>query len=210
VMTEREQAEHLAYTYLEIEPSAVAAAPKINHLFKHVPNGEAGVWEILEESENVEARRLLEFRNRLTQKQREAVPFEAIVIAAGMTTKHAFGVVSEAIVEHAQDASRLILHAATPEIMATVVKDAKENGGSAAKMLLQATNLVPRPKNTVIIHNGDNVRGNKNQLAVLPSAEDTGRRLGNRFNLEMAIPAAIAAPAEDSFDDEEREEEGAP
>lgn len=205
-MTEREQAEALAYTYLEVSQATVAASPKISHLFKHVPGGEPAVWEILEESDNAEARRLLEFRNRLTQKQLAAVPFEAIVIAAGMTTKHAFGVVSEAIIEHSQDASRLILHAATPAIMEKVVQGAKEHGGSEAKMLLQATNLVPRPKNTVVIHNGDVVKGNKNQVAVLPSPEDTGRRLGNRFNVEMTIPAALPAPVEDVLEEDEMEE----
>lgn len=191
---------------LEVSPEALAAAPKITHLLKHAPNGEAGVWEILEGYDSVEARNLLLARARLNLEQREAVPFEAIVLCTGLTTKRAFGLITEAIVEHSQDAARMILHAATPEIMLKVVENAKNGGGAEAKMLLQATNLVPRPKNTVVIHNGDVVKGNKAQVTVLPNPEDTGRRLGDRFNTEMKIPLQLAAPEPEEYSDEPDDE----
>lgn len=196
-----------AYLFLEIDAARVARAPKVSHLFKHLEGGEDLVWESLAGSESADAQRLMEFRRRLNEKEFGAVPFEAIAIAAGMTTKHAFGVVSEAIVEHSQEASKLILHAAAPAIMQRAVDTAKESGGSEGKMLLQAMNLVPRPRNTFTVVHGDVVKGNKNQVAVLPSSEDTGRRLSNRFNMEMTVPATTIAPAFEEDPDAEDPEE---
>jgi hypothetical protein len=193
-----------AFVYLEITPEAVAAQPRVSHLFKHVPGGETAVWEMLEASSSPEARKLCEFRGRLTQGQRDVVPFEAIAIAAGFATKKAFGIASEAVVEYSQDASKLILHAATPDMMTKAVENAKTlEGAGERKTLLQAVGLVPRPKNSTTIINGDVVKGNKNQVAVLPDPGDTGRRLGSRFMMEMAVPAALPAPAEVDEDPED-------
>lgn len=194
---------------LEVDPAKIAQAPRVSGLFEQLKGGVNRVWEALEASDLPEAMVLVATRRKLTRDQFEAVPFEAIVIAAGMTPRHAFGVASEAMVEYSQDAARMILHAATPDIMAKSVERATSNDGTAdARMLLQASNLVPRPKNTVVIHNGDVVKGNKNQVAVLPNPEDTGRRLGNRFNAEMKIPLALPAPVEEEDLDERDDEAG--
>ena len=94
-MTEVERA---AYVYLEVDPAVVAQAPRVSHLLRHIPGGKPAMWEMLMGSDSPDARKLVEMSQRLTLQQREDVPFEAIAIAAGMTTKHAFGVVSEAVV----------------------------------------------------------------------------------------------------------------
>lgn len=181
-----------AYTYLEIDPATVAAAPRVSHLFKHVPGGEAGIWEMLAGLDSPDARKLIEVKERLNQREFDAVPFEAIAIAAGMSTRHAFGVVSEAVVEHSQDASKLILHAAAPDMMAKAVEHAKGDGVGERKTLLQALNLVPRPRNTITVVNGDVVKGNKASVVVLPEVGDVGRRLGQRFAMEMTLPSLPA------------------
>lgn len=188
--------EQSAYVFLEIDPATVAAAPRVTHLLRYIPGGQAAMWEMLAGSDNPDARKLCVVAARLTTKQLEAVPFEAIAIAAGMSTKHAFGVVSEAVVEFSQDASKLILHAAAPAMMEKAVEHAKSDGVGERKTLLQALNLVPRPRNTITVVNGDVVKGNKQTLAVLPDVADTGRRLGSRFNMEMTLPA-LPAPAQD-------------
>lgn len=198
-----------AYTFLEIEPAVVAAAPRVSHLFRHIPGGEAGVWEMLEACDSPDARKLLEVRHRLTRRQFDAVPFEAIALAAGMSTKHAFGVVSEAVIENSQDASKLILHAAAPEIMQKAVEHAKGDGVVERGKLLQAVGLLPRSKNTTTIINGDVVKGNK-QTLIMPAVADTSRRLGTRFGVEMAqglLPepvqeVTVIEPDEDENDDD--------
>lgn len=192
-MTETEA----AYIFLEVDPALVAVAPKVSHLFKHVPGGEPAIWEMLSGSDSADAAKLLQVKERLTNRQFNTVPFEAIAIAAGMSTKHAFGVVSEAVIEHSQDASKLILHASAPAMMEKAVEHAKADGVGERKTLLQAVGLVPRSRNTVTIVNGDVVKGNKQTLAVLPSVSDAGRRFGQRFGMEMTLPA-IAAPADET------------
>ena len=202
-MTEEEKIteEQKAYVMLEVDQAEVVKVPRVSHLFRHISGGQDRVWEALEASDVVEARKLVEFSRRLTLRQREAVPFEAIAIAAGMTPRHAFGVVSEVMVEYSQDAAKLILHAAAPEMMTKAVQRASAMDGTAdGKILLQALNLVPRARNTFTVVNGDVVKGNKNQVAVLPSTEDVGRRLGSRFNVEMSIPVALPAPPDDDDD----------
>ncbi len=192
VMTPEER----AYIFLEVDPALVAAAPRISHLFEHIPDGEAGVWKLLAGCDNPDARKLLDVRARLVGRELSAIPFEGMAIAAGMSPRHAFGVISEALVEHSQDASRLILQAAVPDIMRKAVEHAKGDGVGERKTLLQAVNLVPRSKNTIVVHNGDVVKGNKATVSVLPPVADVGRRLANRFNMEMTLPA-LAAPVHD-------------
>jgi hypothetical protein len=202
----KDAAEKKAYILLEVDPVAVQQAPKISHHFVHV-GGEAKVWEALEGSDSEEARKLVNVRSRLNQGQRSSIPFEAIAIAAGLTTKRAFGVISEAILESSDEVSALILNANMPTMVQKAVDRAQAFDGTAdAKMLFQAKRFVPVPKGSTTIVNGDVVKGNKNQVAVLPSPEDTGRRLNDRFNMEITVPVAIPAPESDDdgdYDDAE-------
>lgn len=204
-----DELEITAYTFLEVDPDVVAALPRVSHLFQHIPGGEAAVWEMLASSDSADARKLLVVKRRLNTRQFAAVPFEAIALAAGMTPKHAFGVVSEAVVENSQDASKLILHSAAPAMMQKAVEHAKqEDGVGERKTLLQAVGLVPRPRSTTTVVNGDVVRGNKQTLAVLPPVADAGRRFGDRFGREMALPALLPAPEPTDMDYSEEQEDG--
>jgi hypothetical protein len=185
---------------LEVDRNALAKAPRVSHLFQHIEGKEARVWEALEVCESPEAARLVEMRSRLGKLERDAVPFEAIALAAGMTPTKAFGVVSEAIVEYSQAAAKLILQAATPKLMADAVQRGMGPDGTAdGKILLQSVGLLHRPKGNTTVIQGDVVKGNKNTVVTLPSQEDRSRRLTTRFSAEMASPM-IEAPVESAYD----------
>lgn len=201
--------EDAAYVYLEIDRETVEAQPRVSQHFKYV-GGEDRVWEILESSDSPEARKLCAIRSKLTKSQRDQVPFEAFAVAAGLSTKKAFGAVSEALVEYSQDISKLLLHTAAPILMEKAIAHASEaDGVSERKTLLMTVGIVPRPKNSTTVINGDVVKGNKNSVSVLPDPGEIGRKLSSRFMTEMAIPVTLLpAPEADGEDEEEFESSG--
>lgn len=182
---ERDSVEANVYIRLEVDPEVVARAPKVSILFKQA-GGQDKVWEALDLSDSPDARKLVRTRALLNQSERAVAPFEAIALSAGMTTKHAFGVVAEAIIEASQDASRILLHTSMPEVMQASIDHAKKPDGVVdRRMLMQSTGLATRPKGSITVVQGDVIRGNKMQTVLLPASEDLGRQLHDRFALEM-------------------------
>lgn len=199
-----------AYTMLEISPRDVAGQPRIEHLFRRI-GGAPKVWEYLQGSEEPEARKLLEFRARLTVAQTKAIPFEAFCVAAQIPVKRMFGIISEEVMEQSAKATELLAKARHPEVVEATIKRALGEGGTAdAKMLHQAAGFVPTPKNsfTVIRGNVDaRTQQQTNNISVLPPLEETGRRLSNRFNSDMRVPAALPPPDDEGEQDDDDEDE---
>jgi hypothetical protein len=194
-----------AYVLLEITPEDVTACPRIEHLFKGI-GGQSKVLEYLAGSEEPEARAVLAMRDRLSYAQAGAVPFEAYCVAAKISTKKMFGVISQEVMTQSSAATMLISKAAHPKVVeATIARAMGPLGTADARMLHQAEGFVPVPKNSIThIHGNVDARTQTANVAVLPPVEDNVRRLSDRFNSAMvAPPAQIAAAFEDEEDDEE-------
>jgi hypothetical protein len=195
-----------AFLLLEITPEAVEAAARIEHLFKPI-GGQRKVWEILEGSEEPDARRLVDLWRRLTKAMQAVVPFEAYCVAAGLATKKAFALVAAETMEQSAKATELLAKASHPAVVeATVQAALKPLGTHDRKMLHQAAGFVPVPKTSVTNFFGgvsiDQSQQTAN-VAVLPPIEQSVRGLSSRFNDMAALPAS----AEIIEGDEENEED---
>jgi hypothetical protein len=193
---------------LEVTPEAVAECPRIEHLFKGI-GGQSKVLEYLSGSEETEARAILAMRGRLTYAQAGAVPFEAYCVAAKITTKKIFGIISQEVMTQSSAATLLLSKAAHPRVVEATIKRAMGPLGTAdARMLHQAEGFVPVPKNSIThIHGNVDQRTQVANVAVLPPVEDNVRRLSDRFNSAMTAPpvqiAEVFDDDEDNGDDEE-------
>lgn len=194
-----------ALVMLGITQADLDTSPKIEHLL-----GRIDVFQYLEGSEEPEARQILELRKRLTDKQRSVVPFEAYCVAAVIPVKKMFGIISAECMDQEDKAKQLLFRATHKQVLQATIDSALDPIGVAdRKMLHQAANFVPVPKNSVTF-----VRGNQmidastktTNIAVLPPVEDTVRRLGDRFNEKVldVLPAPESLQIE-SGDDEDEE-----
>lgn len=191
---------------LEVDSADVEREPKVEHILKTAIGARDRVFEYLEGSESPIARQLLDLKKRLTRRQYLAVPFEAFCLAARIPVKEVFGMLSAEVMDQGARATKMMLHAQHPQVLRRTIDRAMAFDGTAdAKMLHQAMRTVPVPRNTVNVINGDVTKNEQHIHARLPSVEDTGRRLANRFNADMSIPDAI--PAQLVADDEEDQEQ---
>lgn len=198
-----------ALILLDITQEQLDASPKIEHLFRGI-GGTPKVMEYLSGSEEPEARLVLGLAAKLSGRQRQSVPFEAYCIAAGITTKKMFGVISAEVADQSDRAAALINKASRAEIMESTVSSAKTLlGVKDREMLHKANQFLPTPKNTFTVVNGTQINDNRQQtaVAVLPPLEDGIRRSSNRFNEIIAerVKALPAAVEEAELLDEEDE-----
>ena len=178
-----------SYILLDVDPDEVASQPKIEHLFRDI-GGVIRVFEYLEGSEEPEARRILEARNRLSVRQAAVLPFEAFCVAAKVPTKKAFGVISQEVMEQGAKASALIARARHPEVVQYTVEQALTPAGTQErKMLHLAAGMLPQPKGNVTVFGGVAIDSRNQQVnvSVLPPVEDSAKRLADRFG-ELSRP----------------------
>lgn len=198
----RERARQEAFVLLEVDPVAVSESPRIEHLFRGI-GGQAKVLEFLAGSEEPEARDIVKLRARLTAAQAKAVPFEAYCVAAGVSTKKMFGIIAAEAADQSVKASQLLSKAMHPEVVKATIDNALHPLGTKDReMLHKAEAFLPIPKTSVTFIKGNvDARTQTQNVAVLAPVEDSSRRLTDRFNERMTIPA-IAAPAVDSDEEE--------
>ncbi len=86
-----------AYRILGVDPSAVAAAPKISRLIAKLEDGKATALEALRASDLPEARQFMsKYDNTLLPAfVRRVLPIEAFAIAAGLSPTRLWGVIAE-------------------------------------------------------------------------------------------------------------------
>lgn len=199
-----------AYAAMGITAEQVTASPRIEHLFKQI-GGKAKVFEYLSGSEEPEARRACELYSILKGKHRKVVPFEAYCVAAKVSVKKMFGIISEEVMDQSSKVSTLLSAAKHPEVVEATIEGALQPHGQVdRKMLHLARGFVPVPKNNVTY-----VRGNLDQsthqtanIAVLPPVENTIKILSDRFNVGLPVPPALP-PVEDQIyegDDDDPDE----
>jgi hypothetical protein len=203
-LTQRQE----ALILLDVTEEQVDACPKIEHLFKGI-GGKDRVLEFLAGSEEPDARSLLEQAKKLTTHQLVAVPFEALCLAAGLTTKRAFGLVAEEATTQSAAAATLVAKAARADVVkATVDSALTPFGVKDREMLHKAEGFVPVPKTQTTFVRGDQVVDARVQTvnAILPPLEEGIRRSSDRFN-EIIKQRVAALPEPEAIEVEEEEDE---
>ena len=192
---------------LEVDEYSLEAMPKIEHLLDGI-GGRRKVFTYLEGSEDPIAREILKLKKRLSPAEAKVVPLEAYCVAAKITSKKLFGLIASEV--HSQETmAKAVLFAAkhSEVVEASLMFALHPDGDSDRKMLHQAAGFVPVPKNSITHIHGNQINRSESQvtqIAVLPSVEDTVKRLGDRFNEKIidVIPiAALPAPEEEDEDE---------
>ena len=195
-----------AYLVLDVKKQDVDAASKISHLLRESDVLDR-VFEYLEGSEEPEAKKILEARRRVSGSLAALLPFEAYCVAAGVTTKKAFAVISGEVMDQSAKASALLARSKHPEVVAYTIDQALTPAGSQErKMLHQSAGFLPMPKGNVNVFGGLSVdnRVQTQNVAVLPPVEDAVKRMADRFG-EMPTVAAPMAEIEEISDEEGEE-----
>lgn len=201
----REESLAEALLLLNVTQESLDDTPKIHHLLS--PIGYHRIWEYLSGSEEDDAKALLAVHKQLNRSQREAVPFEFYCVAAGLSVKKVFGLIAAEAMEQEDRAKQLLFRVRHTEVLQATIDSALdvELGAADRKMLHQAANFVPVPKNSVTFIRNQNNVDNRLQGAtvttVLPPVESTIRRLGDRFNDRVIEVKALPAP--ETIPDEE-------
>lgn len=189
---------------LEVTEESLSASAKIEHLFKGI-GGPEKVIEFLAGSEEPEARAVVELRGRLNKEQAKAVPFEAYCVAAKIPTKKMFGIIAAEAADQSAKATALLADATHTKVVEATVKNALHPLGTKDReMLHKAKGFVPIPKTAVTFVKNLDAR-QQTATVVLQPVEDTVRRLSDRFNSGMEMPAL--PPAQEIIDVEEEETE---
>lgn len=177
---------------------------KVN--FSRTKRDKKKVLEYLSGSEEPDARTVMALRARLTQSQADACPFEAYCVAAGLSTKKMFGLISQECYDQATLATALLAKARHPDVVqATIDMALSPLGDKDRKMLHQAQGFVPVPKTAVThIHGNVDARQQTANVAVLPPFEDSIRKLADRFNT-MTVKAVAAEVVEEDYVEEDED-----
>ena len=195
-----EQMEQNALDKLEVTREAVANVPAIGHILK---SAAVDPWPYLEGSEDVNARRLIATRRKMTLTEFRHSTIEAICLSAGVPTKQALSVIMAEVFQQSGRAAELLYAANHQGVVQATIDNAKTPfGASDRKLLLQHQGFAPVPKTNIVkIFGGQNVLGGAqtNQTAVLAPMEDKAKRLQDRFNERLGLPptgemAQIEAP----------------
>lgn len=198
-----------AYNLLGVDEYDVLAVQKIEPLLKR-SDVLGKVWQFLEVSPKEVCKKLLAQRMKLTSNSlRNAVPFEAYCVAAGIDTAEALGVIVSEVYTQNEQAAGLMASMAQPDVVKATIDRAVEPGGSRERdMLHKHSNFVPVPKTMVtFVGKADKVVGgddHSQNLTVLPPIEQVVRQVSDRFN-EKLLGAAPQQP--DVFETEPIEED---
>ena len=192
-----------AYLVLDVKQADVDRVPKIAHLLR-----DSGildrVFEYLEGSEEPEARRLLDARARVSGSLAAILPFEAYCVAAGVTTKKAFAVISGEVMDQSAKASALLARSKHPEVVAYTIDQALTPAGAQErKMLHQSAGFLPMPKGNVNMFGNVSIDAStKTQnVAVLPPVEDAVKRMADRFGEMPQVAAPVVEMEEEDEGD---------
>lgn len=184
-----DQMEQDALDKLEVTREAVSNVPAISHILK---SAAVDPWPYLEGSEDVNARRLIATRRKMTLTEFRHSTIEAICLSAGVPTKQALSVIMIEVFQQSGRAAELLYAANHQGVVQATIDSAKTPfGASDRKLLLQHQGFAPVPKTNIVkIFGGQNVLGGAqtNQTAVLAPMEDKAKRLQDRFNERLGLP----------------------
>jgi len=184
---------------LGVDEVDVMASVKIEKILKEadvLPK----VWQYLEESSLMPARRLLAVRKKLTASQVKSVPFEAFCVAAKVPPGEAFACICEAAFSHGEQAALLKRSVHFGSIVDATIEAAKKPTGRTERNLLFKEQGKIRSVTTLV--QPEVVE----QPVLLPPIEDLAQTVSDRFNERFPTPKAIPAAALDPIDLDEEEE----
>lgn len=191
---------------LGITEAQLAQCPMISHITKVV--GETRkVMEYMRGSEDERARPLCEQADILFASELDAVPIEAICLAAKMPPKKFLGFLMEEVSEQSKMQTALLAKASHPDVVAATVATALvpgKNGVQDRKMLHLAQGLLPVPKTNVTFFNRATIDARTQTVnATLAPVEASVRRISERFIAAPAanIPVAVLAEPEEEEED---------
>lgn len=195
----------LAYQHLGIDPQDVERVPflwpNLRGIARRLNRGRAEdaplicPLDLLQWSEDPEARRVLQKYLSVPESYRRLLPAEAYCCAAGVSPWRVLEVVTGVAVRLGAQASSILAAVWHPRVVEKTIEMALTDEGTADRNTLhRATGFTPLPKgSTTIVNVQQNTQG---QIASFPAPrpEDTIRRLSARFN--EAIQTLPAPPVE--------------
>jgi hypothetical protein len=114
-----------AYKRLGITVEQAESAPRIRDLLKRAGLGMDRVTEILSGDGSAEAQSFMAVYNKLSSTDRKRLPIEAIVVAANLSTRRLWEVLSGAAMQQGRDTVALMVSVAQAEVVARTIKSAK-------------------------------------------------------------------------------------
>lgn len=196
------------YKRFSLTSEQVDSQPEISTILRRSVGGREKVFELLKSSSEVDAQKLVKIFVELGVHDSKYLPLEAYALAAGLTTRRMFELVAgEAFAQSAQE-SALVAAVAHPNVVRKTVKSAlKDKGINDRRILHQHAGFLPMPKTQFVSMKGGNFiagdQKNEVKVAILPPAEETVRRLSDRFNEQP--PLMIAERVIESGEDEDEE-----
>ena len=195
-----------AYDLIGVDPATVAAAPKITTILlqSFSPKSESKAIDraimYLRGSSHPDAKKILKLWDVMPFTYQHLVPFESYCLAAGLTTERGLELIFSATLKQSDLASRMIVSAAQPEIVAASVKRSKGQDGAAdAKNLLQHTGFLPMPKTQIINSRRDTLIDNSTHtdnsqsisIGELTVIDRQSARIANRFNERLGLASGL-------------------
>jgi len=154
--------------------------------------------DLLQWSEDPEARRVLEKYLSVPESYRRLLPAEAYCCAAGVSPWRILEVVTGVAVRLGTQASAILASVWHPQVVEKTIEMALTDGGIADRNALhRATGFTPLPKgSTTIVNVQQNAQGQGPGTCVpLPRPEDSIRRLAMAFNEARGMETASPSPA---------------
>ena len=198
----------LGYQHLGIRPQDVERVPfmwpNLRGIAHRLNRGRAPdappvcPLELLQWSEDPEARRVLEKYLSVPESYRRLLPAEAYCCAAGVSPWRILEVVTGVAVRLGTQASAVLAAVWHPQVVEKTIEMALTDGGIADRNALhRATGFTPLPKgSTTIVNVQQNAQGQGPGTCVpLPRPEDSIRRLAMAFNEARGMETASPSPA---------------
>lgn len=183
-----------AWNWIGCTKADLGAIPRLSAALKNVVGSKTAILEALRKSEAPEARKILDVvDNCPNPKYLDYLPLEAFCFITKVPTKRFFSIVAEVLFEESQNEALLIVNQGIPAIAAATVEAALDPKGTKEKqMLLQHAKIAPVPKGSVVqIFNPQIDQSTRVQQVVMPPAEDSVKKMSERFNKNVSPPTAL-------------------
>lgn len=173
------------------------------------------IFDVLETSDDPDARKVLEKYYSIPLTHRRSLEIEAFCVAAGVPTLRVLELIVGSIVHMNHRLSEAIANVASPAVVRKTVEMALTDEGTKDRELIhKATGFIPTPRG------GPSVRVNVNQAqtqqaaavasaVAAPRPEETIQRLVDRFNdarpaiFPQTVLEASSVPVDDSEENED-------
>lgn len=177
-----------AFERLGVKPDDVNKVPKISHILKKIKGGNEEAVELLRHSKADEAGEFFKVYEDLPVYLAKVLPIEAFCVAAGVDSRTICKLIFDQAMEQSNQAARMLVAANLEDLVQASINTGMEPLGIKDRENMQkAAFFLPMPEGMKInIQTSANAtaaaQSSSTAVATLPPAEDTIRRLSNRFN----------------------------